>query len=316
MTTTTNTLELPANPALAYHLPENRLASLDFQGLGATFKLDGIRVLVGIGKNLGHNYSRSLKPLPNPAVNNWITSVASDVPAELARYAGYLDCEIQFENSFQTTCSIVASLTAELPIKKLLYVFDAQPHSEYASASYDQRADWLELLAPVNGLLEALPYTMETLDGLLNYYRRALNAGFEGIVLRDLAAHYKNGRGTLLDRSMIAVVPTLTAEATLVGMISLKKTTAPSVVDERGYLKTSRKKEHLRETSQLGSMILRTPEGEIFKVGTGFSQVQRHHYWANQSYLVGQQVTYAYKELTEAGVPRHARFVGIRPAGF
>jgi DNA ligase-1 len=57
----------------------------------------------------------------------------------------------------------------------------------------------------------------------------------------------------------------------------------------------------------LGALEVKTPEGVVFRLGTGFSHAVRR-----QPPPVGATVTYRYRELTKNGVPRFASFLRER----
>ena len=65
-----------------------------------------------------------------------------------------------------------------------------------------------------------------------------------------------------------------------------------------------------RHAGRLGALRVRTADGIVFDLGTGFSDAQRQ-----QPPAPGQVVTYAYRGRTEAGVPRFAAFVRVREPG-
>ncbi|MCX8520169.1 MAG: DNA ligase [Rhodoferax sp.] len=60
---------------------------------------------------------------------------------------------------------------------------------------------------------------------------------------------------------------------------------------------------------QMGALLLKTPEGLHFALGTGFSDAQRA-----QPPAIGSWVTYRYRDRTTNGVPRFASFVRVREA--
>lgn len=64
-----------------------------------------------------------------------------------------------------------------------------------------------------------------------------------------------------------------------------------------------------RHAGRLGALRVRTAEGLEFKLGTGFSDAQRE-----QPPELGSWVTYTYRGLTDAGVPRFAAFLRMRSA--
>ncbi len=63
-----------------------------------------------------------------------------------------------------------------------------------------------------------------------------------------------------------------------------------------------------RHAGRLGALLVQTPEGVRFKLGTGFSDAQRESPPA-----VGAWVTYRFRGLNDSGVPRFASFLRLRP---
>ena len=60
-------------------------------------------------------------------------------------------------------------------------------------------------------------------------------------------------------------------------------------------------------TGMLGALVVRMPDGRQFRLGTGFTDVQR-----SDAPPIGSLVTYRYNGLTSKGLPRFARFMRIR----
>lgn len=61
-------------------------------------------------------------------------------------------------------------------------------------------------------------------------------------------------------------------------------------------------------TNYLGALLVETPSGIQFKVGTGFSDFERKN-----PPLIGETISYQYHGVTKNGVPRFASFLRIRP---
>lgn len=61
-------------------------------------------------------------------------------------------------------------------------------------------------------------------------------------------------------------------------------------------------------SGMLGALVVETQQGIRFRIGTGFSDAERH-----SPPPVGSTVTYQYNGLTRNGIPRFARFLRIRP---
>ena len=63
-----------------------------------------------------------------------------------------------------------------------------------------------------------------------------------------------------------------------------------------------------RHTGRMGALLVETTEGVRFRLGTGFTDVQRDH-----PPPVDEWVTYRFRGVNESGVPRFASFVRLRP---
>lgn len=57
----------------------------------------------------------------------------------------------------------------------------------------------------------------------------------------------------------------------------------------------------------IGALVCRLPDGTVFKIGTGLKTSHVH-----RPPPVGTVVTFGYKRLTEAGIPREPRFIRVR----
>ena len=62
-----------------------------------------------------------------------------------------------------------------------------------------------------------------------------------------------------------------------------------------------------RNSGRLGAILVKTEDGTVFKIGSGFSDLQRENPPA-----VGTTITYKYIGKTQNGVPRFASFLRIR----
>lgn len=63
-----------------------------------------------------------------------------------------------------------------------------------------------------------------------------------------------------------------------------------------------------RHQGRLGALLVETPEGVRFRLGTGFSDAQRE-----RPPPLGSWVTYRYRGLHASGLPRFASFLRLRP---
>jgi DNA ligase 1 len=111
--------------------------------------------------------------------------------------------------------------------------------------------------------------------------KKMVKNGGEGLMLHRADAEYITGRNAAL----IKLKPLFDAEATVVAYTSGK-----------GKYK-----------GKLGALVVETPEGIRFKLGTGFSDAQREN-----PPKIGSLVTYTYKDKTKNGKPKFASFLRVR----
>ena len=102
--------------------------------------------------------------------------------------------------------------------------------------------------------------------------------GGEGLVLHRAEAPYQTGRGDVL----LKLKPRDDAEAVVVAHVA----------------------GHGKYEGRLGALQVRTPAGEVFLIGTGFSDAER----ASPPPL-GSAVTYTHRGFTRTGLPRFASFL-------
>ncbi|MGL5046957.1 MAG: DNA ligase [Shewanella sp.] len=124
-------------------------------------------------------------------------------------------------------------------------------------------------------------FHVESLEALYQKLDALVAKGAEGLMLHRRSATYINGRNPHL----MKLKPYYTAEATVIAYISGKGQFA----------------------GKMGALKVQTPDGRIFKIGTGFTLAQRQYPPA-----VGAIITYKYVGVTTNGLPRFASFLRVR----
>lgn len=104
----------------------------------------------------------------------------------------------------------------------------------------------------------------------------------EGLMLHRADAPYLTGRSHVL----LKLKPQLDAEARVIGHVPGKG----------------------KYQGKMGALLVETPEGLQFKLGTGFTDAER----ANPP-PIGSQVTYTYRDVTKNGKPKFASYLRVRP---
>lgn len=177
---------------------------------------------------------------------------------------------------FQQTVSVVRSHDAGDAWRRIRYAaFDAPG----AGGGFEDRQ--AALRDAVAGVAFALPQQMcRDASHLADELRKVTTAGGEGLMLRQPGSLYEAKRsGTLLK-----VKTFLDAEATVIGY-------------QQGTG---------RNRSVVGALVARMQDGTEFRISSGLSDVLRRDPPA-----VGTVITFAYQQLTDAGVPRFPSFLRV-----
>ncbi|NTV72325.1 MAG: DNA ligase [Azonexaceae bacterium] len=153
-----------------------------------------------------------------------------------------------------------------------------------APGPFSERAEQIRQLvrqANVPWLFEIKQFFPVDRGNLKKHFDEVVRGGGEGLMLHLADAPYETGRSDVL----LKMKPWQDAEAVVIGHQAGKG----------------------RFSGALGALKVRTPEGKIFLLGSGFSDAQRHAPPAQ-----GTTVTYRYRDLTAKGLPRFASFLRIR----
>jgi DNA ligase-1 len=119
-----------------------------------------------------------------------------------------------------------------------------------------------------------------TQDDLQTLLDKTVKMGGEGLMLHRGASLYRGGRSG----DLLKFKPFDDAEARVVEHITGKG----------------------RHGARLGALLVETPEGQRFRLGTGLTDVER-----DSPPPVGSWVTYRYNGTTAKGLPKFARFIRV-----
>ena len=274
-------------------------------------KLDGIRCTI----QNGQAYSRSLKLIRN----KHIQSELSDAVLE------GLDGELivgspTAPDVYRTTTSAVIRESGEPDFT--FWVFD---NIQNITKNYRQRLTKLREQAKVWSsktvlsmgvnlpveILEAVD--LDGMDDLWVYENACLDAGFEGIILRDGSGRYKHGRATAKEGELIKVKRFSDSEAMILGMEEQMKNNNEKKVNELGRGQRSSHKENKVPKGTLGALVCKDKTTGIqFNIGTGFTDEVRDQLWKYKAGLIGQVVKYKYFDIGVKDAPRHPVYLGMR----
>ncbi|PKO53705.1 MAG: DNA ligase [Betaproteobacteria bacterium HGW-Betaproteobacteria-20] len=153
-----------------------------------------------------------------------------------------------------------------------------------ASGTFQARANRItEIVKQANipHLKAVTQFRVNDETALATRLKQVVAKGGEGLMLHRADAPYITGRSDVL----LKLKMLYDAEATVVRHIS-----------GRGKYK-----------DKLGALEVETPEGIRFKLGSGFSDVQREH-----PPKIGSLITYTYRDKTAKGRPKFASFLRVR----
>ena len=161
-------------------------------------------------------------------------------------------------------------------------IFDLPEHS----GDFTERVKNMRLLVMQNPsvyLAMINQVKLTELSVLEQRLEEVIAAQGEGLMLHLASAHYQKGRNPAL----MKLKKYQDAEATVIGYTEGKG----------------------KYQNQLGAIQVKTSNGIVFKIGSGFSDAQRA-----KPPKIGTLITFKYNGLTQAGIPRFARFWRIKAA--
>lgn len=192
------------------------------------------------------------------------------------------------------------------------YVFD--DHS--LKGSFEDRSH--QVLKRINKFrgrpVQHVSHTLlEDLEELEAYEAKVISQGYEGVVLRDPYAPYKQGRSTLRENWALKLKRFVDAEAIVIGYYERMHNDNPQTRNDHGKAERSSHKENLRPAGDLGGLEVRDlVTGVEFRIGTGWSAKERVNLWQSQQTLIGQVLTYKHFPVGAKDKPNLPGFVSFR----
>jgi DNA ligase-1 len=252
-------------------------------------KLDGVRVLMMVisndfGEVVTTCFSRNGKVFENfdhiekQVSDNFMKLVrASKEALQQLSYGFVFDGEV-IGNSFQELMRQARRKENVQAEDSVFNVFDIIPLNDfrrgYWNAQLHKRINTLESMRSVIDTMpnvELLPHIMVDLDTAAGkdqfhrYCKDMVNAGYEGVMIKDVNAPYECKRNTF----WMKYKPTLTVDLTVVGL-------------EEGTG---------RNSGRLGALVCEGMDDGKFiqvNVGSGYSDEDRDSYWKDSNLIVGR----------------------------
>ncbi|MDC8829516.1 DNA ligase [Alteromonas gilva] len=219
-----------------------------------------------------HLLTRNGNPIHAPA---WFTDSWPDVA---------MDGELWTKRGdFERIASIVLSDTPDKRWQQVSMMLFDLPNSK---APFVRRVAAIKAIVEHanNPHLQMIPqFTLNSPQALEARLDAITAAGGEGLMLHHRQALYKDGRSN----SLLKAKRFEDAEAKVIAYLPGKG----------------------KFSDMMGSLLVQTPDGREFKLGSGFSLRQRQRPPA-----IGSWITFKYYGLTQKGIPRFASFLHVRPA--
>lgn len=269
----------------------------------ASFKYDGIRATMQGRKLL----SRTLKPIPNAKVQKMFAHLPEGFDGEL------MYGDTASKSVFQDTTSIVMSHSKEAAGVKF-YAFD-----QYGNAPFHQRSDdvYTQVFDMDDENVEQVFHKeIHNEKELLEFEQTALNAGYEGLILRAPDGLYKEGRSTEKQGWLLKLKRFVDAEAKITGFYEEMENTNEATTNALGRTERSTAKAGMVGKGTLGGFDVIGINGDFkdveFGVGSGLTAVQKQDFWKDRKKLIGKVIKYKYFPIGVKDKPRLPIFLGFR----
>ena len=257
-------------------------------------KLDGLRCIIKDGMAL----SRNLKPFRNKFVQEQLSTLPNGLDGELIVGS---PCE---GNVLGRTQSGIMSTDGEPNFT--YWVFDrwdsvTRPFKARHWSLYDIDHPRVQVVhhAEIVGL-----------NDFIEYEQRAIDMGYEGIMIRGIYGHYKFGRATHNDQLLWKFKRFRDGEALVTGLEEGVHNNNEAQLDELGRTKRSSHQAGMVGAGRVGT-ILATDQstGQQLRISPGeMTAEQRVYYWENQDKLIGHIITFKTFDYGALNVPRFSTF--------
>lgn len=267
-------------------------------------KLDGIRCVVDDGVPL----SRTLKRIPN-----------KHVQAEFAKYP-YLHGadgelivgDVTSKSVYRDTNSFVMAHDKVGEFK--YYIFDVwSSERAYYHRAY-QLDEWIRQEKLPNFCEVVGRHLCFTPEEVLQWEEIFLDAGYEGIIIRNPNGMYKFGRTTMKEQNAYKFKRYIDDEAVIVRAEPEYENTNEAFTNELGRTARSVEMAGLKAKNSLGALIVSHDTFGMFSIGTGFDAQQRKDLWElhQKEGLHNLVVKFKYFPVGIKDKPRHPVFLGFR----
>lgn len=267
----------------------------------ASYKVDGIRATV----RGGVVYARSNEPLRNINIQkkfghlenlDFELGAGDPTSDKLCRYTGGITNSI--DKPVDDVKAYAFDHIGDLEIPYSL----RRKNTIIAAHQHDPGSELVEVLDQV---------LVHDLQELLVFEDKALDLGYEGLIVRSPHAPYKPGRSTIKEGYLLKLKRFTDGEFKVVGFTERMHNGNEKTTNALGRGKRSSHQENKSGRGDLGALILEFGT-TTFQCGAGFSDKERSEIWSNQTAYLGKLAKVKYFARGMKDVPRHPTFLSWR----
>lgn len=261
----------------------------------ASPKLDGIRAS-GQQSTLITN---SGKEIPNRALIEKFGPLIQNLDGEFI-YGDPTDAEV-----YNKTFSAVMTKNGGTADNVTFWVFDILD----LRVSFDTKVKMMQHVVSNPYIRIVDQRLVKSAEEFADYYSTCLDAGFEGAMLRNPSAVYKQGRSTLASQDLLKLKPLKDAEFTVGDIFEAQENLNEATIDALGHTQRSSHAENKVGKGMLGGFYS-TWNGLPFKIAPGkMKHAERIAVWQNPEKYHNRIGVFTYMDYGIGyDVPRQGRF--------
>jgi hypothetical protein len=276
------------------------------------YKVDGVRMLVRDSIATG----RSMKKYKNKKMTEYFSQPC---------FNGF-DMEIGATHPndpdlCRLSTSVVNTIKGELP--KFAVVFDFLDEDLLDNSfGYNTRMSLLkdylldthvDLPSDVE-LIFSKQYKINSQEELEEFYAKALEMNYEGLIIRKQDGKHKSGRCTVNEGNYLRMKPTGDSEGVVISLEEAYENQNEAKTNELGHTERSTHQENMVPKGMIGAMWIKDIHtGQELKIGAGkMPHSERTLLFENQEEVIGALVKYAFLATGQKDKPRHARYISHR----
>lgn len=274
------------------------------------YKIDGVRMLVRDSIATG----RSMKKYKNKKMTEYFSQECfNGFDMEIgATYPSDPDlCRL--------STSVVNTIEGVLPKFAVVFDFLDESFLEYGDTYSYRMAQLKDYLKHHNlpddvEIIVSKQYKIDSQEELEEFYTKALEMNYEGLIIRNQDGKHKSGRCTVKEGNYLRLKPTGDSEGVVLRVEEAYENLNEAKTNELGHTERSTHQENMKPKGMIGALWLKDIySGEEVKVGAGkLTHDLRKYYFENKNEIVGELVKYAFLATGKKDKPRHARYISHR----